>query len=70
MMKEQGAISMQLTRSLDDPNVVIVHSTFADSETAKAFMTLIEGDGFRKGDPVVKGGVIPDMIEIWLGEDA
>ena len=36
MMKEQGAISMQLTRSLDDPNLVMIHCVFPDEATAKS----------------------------------
>ena len=69
-VKQQGVIASNVLRDLDDPNVIIVHHQFADAETAKAFEALVNSDMFRKGDPVVKGGVILDTMEIWLGEEA
>lgn len=68
-VKQHGVIASNVLRDLDDPNLVIVHQQFADAETAKAFEAMLHGDGFRKGDPVVKGGVILDTMEVWLGED-
>jgi hypothetical protein len=55
-------------RDLDDPSLVIVHHEFADQATARAFMSLVQSDAFREG-PVEEGGVIPETVEIWVGEE-
>ena len=68
-VKQKGVIASKVLRDLDDPNLVIVHHEFADASTAKAFMALVDSDLFRKGDPVKKGGVILETLEMWVGED-
>jgi len=68
-VKQNGVIASTVLRDLDDPNLVIVHHEFADASTAKAFMALVDSDLFRKGDPVKKGGVILETLEMWSGEE-
>ena len=68
-VKEHGVIASNVLRDLDDPNLVIVHHQFAEVSTAKTFFGMVNSDLFREGDPVKKGGVIPETIEVWLGED-
>ena len=69
-VKQKGVIASKVLCDLDDPNLVIVHHEFADADTAKAFVALVNSDLFRKGDPVKKGGVILETLEIWVGEEA
>lgn len=70
-MKQNGVIASKVLRDLDDPNLVIVYHEFADANTAKAFMSLIDSDLFREAPdgPVKKGGVILETLEMWVGED-
>lgn len=68
-VKQKGVIASRVLRDLDDPNLVIVYHEFADASTAKAFEDLVNSDLFRKGDPVKKGGVILETMEMWVGED-
>jgi hypothetical protein len=65
---EQGVISSRVLRDPDDPSVVIVHHEFADPSAARAFRQLHSSDAFREG-PVEQGGVLPETIEVWIGED-
>lgn len=70
-VKEKGVIASKALRDLDDPNLVIVYHEFADTNTAKAFMSLVDSDLFREAPdgPVKKGGVILETMEMWIGED-
>jgi hypothetical protein len=68
-VKQKGVIASRVLRDLDDPNLVIVHHEFAETNAAKAFLALINSDEFREGPPVKEGGVIPETVEIWIGED-
>jgi hypothetical protein len=68
-VKEKGVVASKALRDLDDPNLVIVHHEFADAGKAEAFVALVNSDLFRKGDPVKKGGVILETLEMWVGED-
>ena len=47
---------------------MIVHHEFADPSAARAFRQLHSSDAFRVG-PVEQGGVLPETIEVWIGED-
>ena len=67
-MKQQGVISSKVLRDLDDPSVVMVHHGFADSSAARAFLALMETEAFQEG-PVKQGGVIPETMELWVGEE-
>lgn len=69
-VKQHGVISDQVLQDLDDPNLVIVHQRFAEVEAAKAFYGMVNSDLFRKGDPVKKGGVILETLEIWMGVES
>ena len=44
-----------------------VHHEFASPSTARAFLRLMRTDAFREG-PVERGGVIPETLEVWVGE--
>lgn len=67
-VKQNGVLASKVLRDLDDPNLVIVQHEFADADAAKAFMALVNSDAFREG-PVKKGGVIPETMELWVGEE-
>ena len=67
-VKQRGVIASRVLRDLDDPNLVIVHHEFAETNAAKAFMALMNSDDLREG-PVKVGGVIPETVEIWVGKD-
>ena len=67
--KEHGVTATNVLRDLDDPSLVIVHHEFADAEAAKKFHGMVNSDMFLKGEPVTIGGVIPETVETWLGED-
>ena len=62
-------MTSRVLRDLDDPNLVIVYHEFADASAAQAFMALVNSDQFREGDPVKKGGVILETMEMWVGEE-
>ena len=66
---QQGVIATNVLCDPNDSTWVIVHHQFEDVSTANAFMGLVNSDLFRKGDPVEKGGVILETLEMWLGED-
>lgn len=64
-----GVIASSVHRDLDNPNVVTVQHQFEDAGKAKAFMARLDSDEFRKGDPVTKGGAIPETIVAMLMAD-
>lgn len=68
-VRQQGVTVSRVLRDLDDPKLVTVHHEFATTSAARAFMQLMQSDAFREG-PVKQGGVIPETIEVWVGEDA
>lgn len=69
-VKEHGVVASNVLRDLDDPNLVIVHHQFAEADAAKTFYGMMNSALFREGDPVKKGGVILETLEVWVGEDA
>lgn len=66
--KAHGVIASQVLRDLDNPNLVIVHHKFAETDAAKAYMALLGSEAFREG-PVKLGGIIPETVEAWMGEE-
>jgi hypothetical protein len=66
--KRHGVIASNVLRDLDDPNLVIVHQDFAEADAAKTFYGMVNSDMFMKGEPVTKGGVIPETVVTWLGK--
>ena len=67
-VKQNGVIASGVLRDLDNPNLVIVHHEFAETNAAKVFMVLMNSEAFREG-PVKVGGVILETVEIWTGEE-
>lgn len=67
-VKQHGVTASRVLRDLDDPALVTVHHEFADRSAAKAFLDLIASDAFQEG-PVKEGGVIPETVEVWVGEE-
>ena len=67
-VKQRGVIASRVLRDLDNPNLVIVHHEFAEKDAAKAFVALMDSNEFREG-PVKVGGVIPETMETWIGEE-
>lgn len=67
IFKGQGALSMSLTRNLDDPNALMVHMQFADDNAAKAFVEWYEKAAVEwyEQDP----NTAQDIQEWWLGTD-
>ena len=52
----------------DDPNTVIVYHQYPDLQTGQAFL-----DSATKGENqevLMRAGVQPETLEIWVGEDA
>ena len=39
-----------------------------NSSAARAFLALMETEAFQEG-PVKQGGVIPETMELWVGEE-
>lgn len=64
---QQGVTASRVLRDLDDPKLVTVHHEFATPSAARAFLELMRTEAFRDG-PVEQGGVIPETMEIWVGE--
>jgi len=67
-VKQQGVIASRVLRDLDDPNLVVIQHDFAETNAARGFMALMDSDAFREG-PVKEGGVIPESVEVWVGEE-
>lgn len=68
-VKGLGVIASSVHRDLGNPSIVTVHHQFVDAGKAKAFADVINSDVFRKGDPVNKGGVIPETVVVFVMED-
>ena len=68
-VKSKGVIASRVQRDLDNPNMVTVQHQFADADTIKAFMALVNSDTFRKGEPVTKGGVILETMAVMATQD-
>jgi hypothetical protein len=64
MMKEQGALSVLLTRNLEDPNSLMIHMDFPDESTAKSFM---EWYDTKVQEWTAAGYTSQDIKEWWLG---
>lgn len=66
MMGAQGALSVHLTRNLEDPNSLMVHMQFEDADTARAFIGWMESmiDEWVAMDE----GFAQEIREWWLGE--
>lgn len=68
-VKGLGVIASTVHRDLDNPSIVTVRHQFVDADKAKAFADVVNSDLFRKGDPVIKGGVLPDTVVVFVMHD-
>lgn len=69
-LREGIVIAESVHQDPEDPNTVIVYHQYPDLSTAQAFLARFGSDDKEVQEVLIRAGVQPETMEVWVGGDA